>query len=209
MNTNDMSDDGKLGDTRRNADGSTSTLVDNGDGTLGTLTSGLPKITPRFDPFGPIPIPPGTPVPTDGSNQENNVMSTINVESTIFTALRVAPELFERRAQDAQALPLVRDEWTNFARDARETLDQLETGALRIVQGSGAVTEPEREALIVAALREAHNIYLHHAKDDEQPPRIRQQFERQAQEARVVCSRLELGRLHVVQDLHIVRSSEE
>jgi len=34
----------KIGDSRRNPDGSLSTLVDNGDGSIGTLTTGCPKI---------------------------------------------------------------------------------------------------------------------------------------------------------------------
>lgn len=133
-------------------------------------------------------------------------MSKIDIEGTIFTALRVAPELFEQRAL---AEPLARNELTRSAAEAREALAQLDKEMLRVVEGSGAVTEPERRALLIAALREAHKIYMVHAKDESLTPRICQQFERQAADARVVTSRLEVGTLHVIQGLRVVRSSEE
>lgn len=136
-------------------------------------------------------------------------MSKISIESTISTALRVAAEVYDRKAQEVQALPLARAAFEQSAEEAREMLDQLEAGALRIVQGSGAVTDKQRLALLVAALREAHATYHQHANDEQLPPRIRAQFERQAAEARVVCSRLEVGRLHVVQGLKAVQASKE
>lgn len=43
-----MSTYSKAGDSRTNADGSISTLVDNGDGTLGTLTKGCPPTPPVY-----------------------------------------------------------------------------------------------------------------------------------------------------------------
>ena len=38
----------KVGDTRVNTDGSVSTLVDAGDGVIGTLTSNCPPLGPLF-----------------------------------------------------------------------------------------------------------------------------------------------------------------
>jgi hypothetical protein len=38
----------KIGDRRRNADGSVSTLVDNGDGSIGTYTTGCPAAHPLY-----------------------------------------------------------------------------------------------------------------------------------------------------------------
>ncbi len=38
----------KIGDRRTNADGSVSTLVDNGDGSIGTYTPGCPKVGPLY-----------------------------------------------------------------------------------------------------------------------------------------------------------------
>lgn len=48
-----------IGDSRVNADGSVSTLVDNGDGTIGTYTTGCPKPERPIlhDPFAEVPIP--------------------------------------------------------------------------------------------------------------------------------------------------------
>lgn len=38
----------KIGDSRVNPDGSMSTLVDNGDGSIGTYTTGCPKVSPLY-----------------------------------------------------------------------------------------------------------------------------------------------------------------
>lgn len=48
-----------IGDSRVNVDGSVSTLVDNGDGTIGTYTTGCPKPDHpvMHDPYGEVPIP--------------------------------------------------------------------------------------------------------------------------------------------------------
>lgn len=48
-----------IGDSRVNADGSVSTLVDNGDGTIGTYTTGCPRPDHpvMHDPYGDVPIP--------------------------------------------------------------------------------------------------------------------------------------------------------
>lgn len=49
----------EIGDSRQNADGSVSTLVDNGDGSIGTHTTGCPEpeYPVVFDPSAGIPIP--------------------------------------------------------------------------------------------------------------------------------------------------------
>lgn len=134
-------------------------------------------------------------------------MSKVNIESTIFTALRVASEVYDQRAKDLQALPLARDGFEQSAKEARALLDQLEDGALRIVERTHAVTDTQRQTMMVAALREAGAVYSDHAGDKKIAPRIRAQFERQAAEARVVSSRFNRGELHIIQGLSTVQSA--
>lgn len=136
-------------------------------------------------------------------------MSKIDVENTILTALRVAPASLERRVEEAQGHPLARDAWKQSATKARKALERLEAGTLRVEQGSQSDMDPQSRALFVVVLREAHSIYHQHANDEQLPERLRAQFELQAAEARVVCSRLELGRLHIVAPFQVIDGSKE
>lgn len=113
-------------------------------------------------------------------------MSRINAEGTIITALRVAAEIYDRRAREAQAMR-----------------DELEDGSLRIVVGTSNVMDEKRRAMLAAALLDAALVYDQDASDSGLA-RIREQFERQASEARLVSSQVTENQLHVIQSLRVV-----
>lgn len=114
-------------------------------------------------------------------------MSTIDAERTIILALRVAAEAYEI-AKNLQALLNV-----------MEALGQLEDGTLRIEQSTRAVTDMQRQTMMVAALREAGAVYAQNAADRKLGARFRALAERQAAEVRAISSRLNRGELHIVQ----------